>query len=307
MTIDVSVIITAFNVEQYITRAIESALQQQDVNIEVIVVDDRSTDNTWNIVRQINDPRVKPIQLEVNGGPSVARNAAIAMASGKWIAILDGDDAFEPSRLKTLLKHENADIIVDNLNVCKESDGSQFIMFPKEDFAALSPLTVADFIKGTLHTDHNYTLGYLKPLFLKAFLDKHTLKYDTKLRIGEDYNLLLEALLNGARCAIEPSAGYLYTARVGSISYRLPLSQIISMIEADKKILSRYTLSDKAATAQANRTKQLKKEYGYTRIIDALKQKDWSGVLKAVASHPSSVWLLRRPLEVRIQRILAKT
>src|SRR4051812_24856081 len=116
--IDVSVIITSYNIEGYISRAIESALGQKDVNVEVIVVDDASTDGTWDIISRYSGPYIKTRRLTDNGGPGVARNAAIAMATGKWIAVLDGDDAFEPGRLARLLRHplcSQADIIVDNL------------------------------------------------------------------------------------------------------------------------------------------------------------------------------------------------
>lgn len=306
MSVDVSVIITAYNVEHYIQRAVDSALHQRNVTIEIIVVDDASSDATWQIIKNIADPRVKSIRLDGNSGPSAARNAGFAIASGTWIAVLDGDDAFEVDRLSRCLSHNEADVVVDNLLVCRENDGSEFIMFPASAFAGLSPLSAASFIKGTLSSGNNYTLGYLKPVFSSAFLKKHSLSYDTALRIGEDYQLLLEALLKGAHCVIEPTAGYRYTARSGSISYRLSLENLTRMIKADEQLLSRYTLTGQAAVEQQNRTKALKREVAYTMLVDAIKQKDWSSARKAVALNPMSLWLMHRPIQVRINRLLSK-
>ena len=301
--IDVSVIITCYNVESYITRAIDSALHQQGVTLEVIVVDDASTDNSWSIISQIADPRVKSIRLPANAGPAAARNAGFNIAQGEWIAVLDGDDAFAPNRLATCLSHSKADVIVDNLLVCRESDGAEFLMFPTEAFNALSPLSAADFIRGKISCKNNYTLGYLKPIFLRRFLNHNQLSYDTDLLIGEDYQLLLECLLKGASCIIEPTAGYRYTARSSSISYRLSQNNIHRMLEADHRLLGRYSMDTAAAKAQASRTHDLKQELAYTQIIDFLKQKDWYSALKTVVSHPVTLWLLRRPLEVRIKRL----
>jgi len=303
---DVSVIITAYNVERYIRRAIESALRQQNVTLEIIVVDDASTDGTWNHISAHSDPRIKPLRLKANTGPAAARNAGLAVATGNWIAILDGDDAFEPGRLArclTLAARQNADIVVDNLMVNRETDGKAFPMFPPEIFSKLDLLDAAIFIKGTLSKQNNYTLGYVKPIFSHHFLKQHRLSYDSELRIGEDYQFMLEALLLGARCAIEQTAGYYYTARTSSISYRLSRDNITRIMQADARLLARYTLDNAAAMAQAKRTRLLKKEYAYTQLIETLKKKDWYGSIKTILSNPACLWLMHRPLNIRIKRL----
>lgn len=293
----ISVIVTAYNVEFYIKRAIESALSQ-DADVEIIAVDDHSADGTWNAITSIQDPRVKPLRLPENGGPSVARNAGIALAGGEWIVVLDGDDAFAPGRLARCLAAANdTDIIVDNLIVVRETDGAEFPMFNR-----LPPIDAATFINGRADANGNYTLGYLKPLFRRAFLIQHKLAYDPALRIGEDYRLLLEALLSGARCRVVQTAGYRYTARKHSISYRLTGADITRMLQADAQIIARYTLDAQAAAAQSRRTSWLVRERAYSQMVEAIKQKDWFGALKAVASCPSCAALLERPVRVRLQR-----
>ena len=94
----VSVIIPAYNAEQYIREAIESVLAQTYSPIEVIVVNDGSTDGTADILRQCSD-RVTVI-TQSNGGPSVARNSAIGISRGQWIAFIDADDLWDPTKLE---------------------------------------------------------------------------------------------------------------------------------------------------------------------------------------------------------------
>lgn len=97
-----SVLIPAYNIESFILQTLESALSQTIRNIEIIVVDDGSTDNTTGIVNSLNDNRIRLIH-QPNSGVSVARNRAIAEAQGKYVAFLDGDDIWLPGHLETAL------------------------------------------------------------------------------------------------------------------------------------------------------------------------------------------------------------
>ena len=95
----VSVVIPSYNSSSYIMRAVESALNQTYDNLEVIVADDASTDDTCTLVHKIEDPRVKLIERTENGGAAAARNSAIHTAKGRYIAFLDSDDYWLPNKL----------------------------------------------------------------------------------------------------------------------------------------------------------------------------------------------------------------
>ena len=86
---DVSFVIAAHNAEATLMRAIDSALSQRGVSVEVIVVDDCSTDGTLSLARSHGDARVRVLALEANRGPGGARNAGLDAACGRWVAILD--------------------------------------------------------------------------------------------------------------------------------------------------------------------------------------------------------------------------
>lgn len=95
----VSIIIPAYNAMNYLSKALESALNQTLTDIEVIIVDDGSLDDIQSWAKTICDPRVIFISQE-NQGVSVARNNGIALAQGEYIAFLDADDILEPTKIE---------------------------------------------------------------------------------------------------------------------------------------------------------------------------------------------------------------
>ena len=99
-----SVIVTMYNIENYIARCLESIINQTYSNIEIMVVDDGSSDNSLEVVnRYRNDYRLKIITKE-NGGVSTARNVGIANATGEYIMFVDGDDYIDERTFEILAK-----------------------------------------------------------------------------------------------------------------------------------------------------------------------------------------------------------
>ncbi|MFZ2385321.1 MAG: glycosyltransferase [Candidatus Omnitrophota bacterium] len=104
----VSVIIPTYNRAQVLLGAINSALSQTYKNLEIIVVDDASADNTRDLICGIHDGRVKYCRLEKNNGGSVARNVGIKISQGEFIAFLDSDDEWLPTKLEKQVKLFNS-------------------------------------------------------------------------------------------------------------------------------------------------------------------------------------------------------
>lgn len=110
----VSIIIPAFNREKTILNSVQSVLQQTYTEIEVIVVDDFSTDNTWKIIQSISDTRVTAYRLSHNSGACAARNFGIKHANGKYIAFNDSDDIWHPDKLEKqmfIMRNYSPDIV----------------------------------------------------------------------------------------------------------------------------------------------------------------------------------------------------
>ncbi len=139
----ISVIVPVYNVRQYINRCIDSIIEQTYANLEIILVDDGSTDNSGNICDEYakKDNRIKVIHKE-NGGLSDARNAGIDIAKGAFISFIDSDDYVENNYIEILynaIKKHEADIAVgahkviyDTGTILEKATGEEAILEPKE-------------------------------------------------------------------------------------------------------------------------------------------------------------------------------
>ncbi|MBQ9230107.1 MAG: glycosyltransferase family 2 protein [Prevotella sp.] len=103
----VSVIMPTFNASKYLADSIESVLNQTYTNLELLITDDCSSDETQKILQQFaqKDPRVKVEFLKDNYGPGVARNKSIERAQGRYIAFCDCDDRWFPEKLEKQIAH----------------------------------------------------------------------------------------------------------------------------------------------------------------------------------------------------------
>jgi len=131
----ISIVIPTYNRENFIKRSIQSVINGDYKNIEVIVVDDNSTDNTFQIVTdlQSKDSRIRYIKLDKRSGPQAARNRGIIEARGEFIAFLDSDDTWESNKLAIqmeVLKSVNYNpyiVIHSNCYCYDEASGKKWI------------------------------------------------------------------------------------------------------------------------------------------------------------------------------------
>lgn len=304
---EVSFVVAAYNAEETIRRAVESALAQETLDVEVIVVDDCSTDGTCDVVEKIADPRVRLLRLAKNRGPGGARNVGLDAARGNWIAILDADDTVSPQRLARMIdlaSATDAQIVVDNIDVAN-LDGGVERMFPEDMLQRLRTLTLAAFIESNVLFRSTYNFGYMKPVFERRFLDEHHLRFVESIRIGEDYILLASALALGGRCIVDPAAGYCYHIREGSISRVLELRHVEAMIAADKAFLAGHRLEAAAMAMQSRRERSLREAHAFLRLVDQLKSRSLAGAAQVALSNPRALRHLRMPIAVRLRRLLA--
>ena len=124
----ISIVVTAYNVENYIEEALRSCINQTYKDLEIVVVDDCSTDSTKEIIKELikEDPRIKLIENEVNQGAGMSRRIAIQNSTGEYILILDGDDWLNLDFIEDLAneaKATNADIVSGGITI-RRLDGS---------------------------------------------------------------------------------------------------------------------------------------------------------------------------------------
>ena len=112
-----SVVVPVYNVEEYIYECIESILNQDIDGVEIIVINDGSTDNSLKIVKSFNDERIRIIDKE-NGGLSSARNVGLKEAVGEYVIFIDSDDYLKDksvlAEMYNLAKKNNSDIVAGN-------------------------------------------------------------------------------------------------------------------------------------------------------------------------------------------------
>jgi succinoglycan biosynthesis protein ExoO len=305
----VSVVIPAYNTATMVGAAIESCLRQTITDIEVLVVDDGSTDDTVAVVRgHTTDPRVRLIELGTNRGVSSARNAALDAATGTWIATLDADDWMTDDRLEVLLEaaaSTGADMIHDDLLLVHEGETEPYSTLTKSSRALITEPRAIDLdlmIDAELGGRATYRVGLAQPLIRRELLESHQIRYDPALRVGEDYLLYLDCVLAGARWIQIPSAHYVYVQRTGSATSRSPVATIEGKLRSCEGVLARTTLTAAQRVSLERYRANLRSLLAYKRVTEAVKARHPGRALRAVVTNPLFVKRLGEQLPAVVKR-----
>lgn len=298
--------IAAWNAEDFVAAAVQSALAQDGVAIEVIVVDDGSDDATTNVVRSLGDSRCRCIRLDNNLGPGAARNRGFETARGDWIAVLDADDQFAPGRIERMLRvaeEASANVVVDDLMQVSE-DGEQLGPLFGQPLETSESLELSQFIlSNAAFYSAKPSFGYMKPLFRTRFLRENRIKYDPALQIGEDYYMLADCLAAGANVRIDFHAGYRYTRRRGSTSHRLGVDHLLRLQAAEKAFVRRWQLDRATEAAVRRRGRAIADAAAFTIAVEAIKHRRWLAAVAAMVRRPAAAILFRYPVQARISRL----
>jgi succinoglycan biosynthesis protein ExoO len=307
----VSVVMANFNGGAYLAEAIGSVQKQTLRDLEIIVSDDGSTDNSVGIVTQLQstDPRIRLLRSDRNGGPAAARNRALDVVKGEWVAIMDSDDLIRPERLALLVEvadRDGADIIADDLFEF-ESDCSNPSRRHLQGKWTRGPfwVNILDYVCCNHFYGPGPALGYLKPLIRASILKERTTRYDETLRIAEDYNLVLRLLHSGATMRVYPLPFYYYRKHSNSISHRLNDDALTALKAADLRFLTQISREERRLTiAVKARMRSIEIALDYEGLLAAIKARDWSKVLATIVSQPQAAALLRLPIGVRLRRLI---
>lgn len=218
--VKISIIVPVYNVEKQLSRCLNSCISQTLFDIEIICVNDGSTDNSQRILEEFakRDYRISIVN-KTNGGLSSARNAGLAVASGRIIMFLDSDDTIALNACERIwceyLEGE-FDILVFG--------SSWYPTIPSPDPWLKQRLTVQTHrINGGFKPEVLFMEPGAKPFvwrqaFSKAFLDKHKLTFDETVKYGEDTVFQMEAFPNAAEFSFIADPLYNYCwKRPGSL------------------------------------------------------------------------------------------
>lgn len=194
----VSVVIPSYNHEQYIRQAVESVLAQSYVDLELIVVDDGSSDRSLDYLHGVCDRRFRLVE-QANAGAHNAINRGLALAQGDFLAILNSDDIFHPDRLAICLQrlHAGADLVATWLEVI---DHKGKVLGVKEGWRNMLPWPTMP-LDGRLTAGDAFTVNLLQTNFVSTtsnvvFSRKlyESIGGMTNLRFTHDWDFLLRAV-----------------------------------------------------------------------------------------------------------------
>ena len=315
-TVRVSVVIPAFNAEATIERAVASARLQTEARLEIIVVDDASSDATPVLVAKAAeaDGRIKLLRQPANAGPAAARNRGIEAAKGDWIALLDADDSYLPDRLAKLLDladRVGADMVADNILLCDAgSQTAGVAMIPPELLPQPMEITTTEFITRNVGSPAapRSSYGFLKPLLRTAFLQGKRIAYDERNRFGEDFMLYVRCLTNGARWWLLPEAMYCYAIVPGSLTEQQSSHDLMRIRQMEAELLSNPMIAGNPALVKAiHRHKRgLDRCYYYRAFTDAIKGRDLRCAAGLLVDSRKSAQLIAREMTRQMPTILGK-
>ena len=306
----VSVIMANYNGARFLRAAIGSLLRQTLPSWELIFVDDGSTDASVAVAERAAsaDPRITVIRQPANRGPGAARNRALELARGEWIAVFDSDDLMMPQRLELLVRRadeDNAALVADDQLLFSDAGGKprRFL----KNGLGLAPrwIDLAALIKSTKLYSFNPDFGYLKPLVRASVIKRLHARYNERLRIGEDYNFLARILAEGHQLRLYPLLTYLYRKHESSVSYRMSDADIRALIEADDFLFRRPDLTHQERISLRQRRHSLESLLVYDTVITALKAGEPKIAASLALSHPFIWPLLTRPINARLKRLWA--
>jgi len=265
----VSIAMPAYNASATIVAAIESLLAQSFQDFELIVCDDASTDGTTFLVEAFNDPRIKLLKNASNMGEGVTRDKAIQAATGRWIAVIDADDAWLPHRLQTLLNavgDAEQVVVFDDIMICHHtttglvpwralrgcrafgSDGKHPIDVRLEDYIRADRLLI-------------------KPMFPAAAVLHGRLRH-TRRRLGADNEYFIKLGITGLTFRYFPEAMYMYRMMPGSVTAQA--DGVLSMSTCIQDCLKLPGLSQSVKLALEDKLRSLQHKETLHRASRAL-------------------------------------
>lgn len=249
---DVSVIIPVYNTEKYLAACIDSVLNQTEISLEIILVDDGSTDASPIICDSYAKKHynVKVIHI-ANSGPATAKNEGLMLAQGNYIALTDSDDRMEPLMLKKMTSvgyKYNADIICCNYKQVDEQGNVSHMNSTYQEF-------VLNHEEGLIHffsKNKIYSQCWTK-LYKRQMLLNYQIKNDPGLRTDEDFIFNIRAFIKAKTTVIVDEPLYEYTHRENSLAhayYKKNISQYI-----DNRI-KRVQITQDAVKHESNAVKE---------------------------------------------------
>lgn len=281
----VSVIVPAWNGARTLGAAMDSVLGQTYRNLELIVCDDASEDDTGTLLASYSDSRIRVIRNPDNIGAGPSRDRAIDVAKGDWLAFIDADDIWQPERLERLLdaSGNRTDVIIfDNIIECHDGpdglvpwktvrgpsafggDGTHPVMVSLEDFIRQKRLI-------------------MQPLFPANAVKQNGLRHSS-LEFAEDTAYVLRLINTGLQLFYVPEPMYWYRITRSSLTANRERSKI--MAEVLDQAMHWLQLNDRETMAFKEKIRAIKRDAEYESFLWALKDGRWPAAFGLACRRP---------------------
>ena len=234
-----SIIIPAYNSQDYLEKGVKSVINQTYDNLEIVLVDDGSKDNTLKICNKFAeiDNRVKVIHQE-NGGHTSARNTGLLNSTGEYVIFLDSDDWLDIDALEIFYKdicNKHPDIIV--FSVCQNTNDSSKILpnlIPDGFYNLKSNKEILEKILMTPDGTFSFQKSLSGKVFRRSIVMEYQLKIPKDVLVGEDGACFVLSMLNSDTVSVISSKNYCCSIRENSVSHsfdKLAFERYVSLIE----------------------------------------------------------------------------
>ena len=278
----ISVIVPVYNTEKYLVECVESLRKQTYSNIEIILVDDGSTDASIEICDEFaeKDSRVKVFHKK-NEGVAVARNFGIQQSNGQYVVIVDSDDVAVDRMIEVLytqIKENDADIAVGNYYIYDETDGNFYYYIIDDDYCVevLSSQELIDRQAGAWQWNSSAFIVTVAKLYKRDLFEDVSFTHGRRF---DDEASTHRLFLRSKKTVFINDNLYLYRRRSGSIMRTdFDLSWVRDLVEVFSKKISDFVLAGLDVSVMRIRFVNLLKDYKqsleYHQLTDTEEYKD---------------------------------
>ena len=225
----ISIIIPCYNVANYLQAGIKSIAMQPIGEVEYIFVNDGSTDNTLTLLTEFcADKPYCHIINQKNAGVSAARNAALTIAKGTYIYLLDGDDRLTDNAITAMLeciKDESVDVVLSEVTILK-NDAEQ-----REKL----PMPMGDYSPEDLYRSCSIFPTKPQLLYKRSIIETDNITFNSNIRLGEVYEFTIRVLAKSHKVKVTSDCFFYYVMRSSSATHRPNYSTDLTVIDTLKQ------------------------------------------------------------------------
>ena len=231
----VSVVVPVYNSERYVSECVESILQQNYKNIELLLINDGSTDSSGMILRSLESDKVRVVNTE-NKGVSEARNKGLELAQGKYIVFVDADDLISPDYIEYMLgiiEKTNSEFVL-SLNHFTNQDKNQI------DIEQVHRWLPTQATEELLYP--RITVGCWNKMYCRDFLVKNKIRFQSELFFGEGLRFITDVSQRATSIGVGTRKVYWYRTNNESCTSNHDVKKALASLDSLKSIEKNMTL-----------------------------------------------------------------